>query len=115
MHWPDELTEPCSWYCQRERTGGCQQEPPDALHGTGAGRAATAAAAARGMSCGAGPAQTGAAATVDRTSTAPASEPNTRAPRIATSCDDVPRREPSGGRRPAAEGGVGSRSPPDLS
>jgi hypothetical protein len=40
MHWPDALTEPCSWYCQRETTGGCQHKPADVLHGTGAGRAA---------------------------------------------------------------------------
>jgi hypothetical protein len=40
MHCPDALTEPCSWYCQRETTGGCQHKPADVLHGTGAGRAA---------------------------------------------------------------------------
>src|SRR5215469_1005553 len=114
MHWPAELTEPCSWYCQRETTGGCQQEPADVLQATGAGRVAAAGAAARGMSCGPGQAQAGVAATADRTSTAPASEPNARAPCIATSSDDVPRREPPGGRRSAAEGGRGSHSPPDL-
>src|SRR5215472_4926075 len=90
MHWPAELTEPCSWYCQRETTGGCQQEPADVLHGTGAGRAATVGAAAGDISWRAGAAQAGAAATADRTITAPASEPNARAPRIATSFDGVP-------------------------
>src|SRR5262249_55610612 len=85
MHWPAELTEPCSWYCHRETTGGCQQEPADVLHGTGAGRTAAVAAAARGMSTVTGAAQAGAAATADRTSTAPATEPSARAPRIATS------------------------------
>src|SRR5215469_812770 len=114
MHWPAELTEPRSWYCQRETTGGCQQEPADVLHGTGAGRAATVGAAAGDISWRAGAAQAGAAATADRTITAPASEPNARAPRIATSFDGVPRREPPGGRRSAAERGLGSRSPPDL-
>src|SRR5437868_14095217 len=73
MHWPAELTEPCSWYCQRETTGGCQQEPADVLHGTGAGRAAAACAPGRGMSCVAGPAHAGAAATADVISIVPAS------------------------------------------
>src|SRR5580693_3959212 len=44
MHWPDELTEPCNWYCQVATSGGCQQEPATVLHGTGAGRTAGAAA-----------------------------------------------------------------------
>src|SRR5262245_26671192 len=87
MHWPAELTEPCSWYCQRETTGGCQQGPADVLHGAGAGRAA-AAGAALGMNSRAGPAQADSAATADNTSTAPASEPNARTPRIATSSAD---------------------------
>src|SRR5215475_3983842 len=87
MHWPAELTEPCSWYCHRETTGACQQGPADVLHGTGAGRTA-AAGAAPCMGPRADPAQAGPAATADRTSAAPASEPNTRAPRIATSSAD---------------------------
>src|SRR5215469_8090151 len=47
MHWPEELTEPCSWYCQVATSGGCQQEPTEVLHGTGAGRAAAVAEAVR--------------------------------------------------------------------
>src|SRR5215831_20942472 len=80
-HWPAELTEPCSWYCQRETTGGCQHEPAEALHGTGAGRAAAAGAVGRVISFPAGPAQAG-AAIAKTASNAPASDPNARAPRI---------------------------------
>ena len=75
MHWPAELTEPCSWYCQRETTGGCQHEPADVLHGTGAGRRAAAGAADPVMSC-AGPAQAGAAAMAGMTSMVPISNPS---------------------------------------
>ena len=70
MHLPAELTEPCSWYCQRDTTGGRQHEPADVLHCTGAGRAA-AAASDRGMSC-ADPAQAGATAAAEMTSMVPA-------------------------------------------
>src|SRR6266480_6016427 len=80
-HWPAELTEPCSWYCQRETTGGCQHEPAEVLHGTGAGRAAAAGAADRVMNC-VDPAQAGAAAMATVITTAPASDPITRALRM---------------------------------
>ncbi len=81
MHWPDELIEPCSWYCQRETTGGSQQEPADVLHGTGAGRAA-AANPADGVTGRVEVAQAGAAAAADRISMAPASVPIVRLPRM---------------------------------
>ena len=45
MHWPEELTDPCSWYCQVATSGGCQHEPAAVLHGRGAGRAAAVAGA----------------------------------------------------------------------
>src|SRR5215475_5013052 len=80
-HWPAGLTEPCSWYCQRETSGGCQHEPAEVLHGTGAGSATAAGVADRVMSW-AGPAHAGAAATAEVTSTAPMSNPSARAPRI---------------------------------
>src|SRR5215472_17257893 len=74
MHWPDELTEPCSWYCQVATSGGCQHEPAAVLHGTGAGRAAAAAwalawAAADAAACPAeaGPAVNSTAASVPMT------------------------------------------------
>src|SRR5215469_6157128 len=105
MHWPAEFTEPCSWYCQRETTGGCQHEPAAVLHGDGAGKAA---AAVRTPGFGAVPARAGAATKAETTSTAPASEPKTRAPRIAASSDDLRHREPTvTDTRPP--------SPPDLS
>src|SRR5215813_11704353 len=78
MHWPAELTEPCSWYCHRETTGGCQHEPADVLHGTGVGKAAAAAAADRIDDC-ADTAPAGAAATADTTSMIPATDPRVRA------------------------------------
>jgi hypothetical protein len=81
MHWPAELTEPCSWYCQRETTGGRQHEPADVLHGAGAGRAAAVATAGRIMSC-VDPAQAGAAAMADMMSVVPVSNPSARAPRM---------------------------------
>src|SRR5262245_16065911 len=80
-HWPAALTEPCSWYCQRETIGGCQHEPAKVSHGTGAGSAAAAGVADRVISW-AGPAQAGAAATAEVTSTVPMSNPSARAPRI---------------------------------
>src|SRR5215469_11584941 len=94
MHWPAEFTEPCSWYCQRETTGGRQQDPADALHCDGAGRAA---AAARSIGFEGVAAEAGVAATPDRISTAAASEPNARAPSIVTSSDDFPHHKPSTG------------------
>jgi hypothetical protein len=81
MHWPTALTEPCSWYCQREATGGRQHEPAEVLHDTGAGRAAAAGAADRAMNC-VDPAQAGAAAKANVMTTAPASDPSARAPRM---------------------------------
>src|SRR5262245_12767145 len=33
--WPSG--DPCSWYCHRAWTSGCQHGPAEALHGTGAG------------------------------------------------------------------------------
>src|SRR5215469_7229293 len=115
MHWPAELIEPCSWYCHRDTTGGVQHEPADVLHATGAGSAAEAGAAASGLTCKAGPAQAG-AATAERRTTAPASEPNARAPRIC----DLPRQLSSWrsvGWLPLGCGGRPGivRSPPDLS
>src|SRR5215475_13099646 len=80
-HWPAGLTEPCSWYCQRETSGGRQHEPAEVLHGTGAGSAAAAGVADRVISW-AGPAQAGAAATAKVTATVPTSNPSARAPRI---------------------------------
>src|SRR5262252_4674800 len=59
MHWPEELTEPCSWYCQVATSGGCQHDPAEVLHGTGAG-SATAAAGTRAwpaLDAAAGPAE----------------------------------------------------------
>src|SRR5215472_12521261 len=115
MHWPAALTEPCSWYCHRETTGACQQGPADVLHGTGAGRTA-AAGAAPGMGSRADPAQAGSAATANKTSTAPASEPNTRAPRITTSSaddNDTGRTAPEGCRDQSEEQGHQS-SPADV-
>ncbi len=81
MHWPDELTDPCSWYCQRALTGGCQHEPADELHGTGAGRAAVTADADRVAdvavaALAADPENAGATAITDRTSRVLASIPN---------------------------------------
>lgn len=83
-HWPAALTEPCSWYCQRETTGGCQHEPAEVLHGTGADKATAVGAAGRVISC-MGPAQAGAAAMADVTSTVPISNPSARAPRTLRS------------------------------
>src|SRR6516165_3668956 len=64
MHWPEELTDPCSWYCQVATSGGCQHEPAAVLHGTGAGRAAAAAGALAwaSLDAAAGPAEAGPAA-----------------------------------------------------
>src|SRR5215472_13329858 len=108
MHWPAEFTEPCSWYCHRETTGGCQQEPADVLHGEGAGRAAAAACT---MGFEGDPAQAGAATKAETATTAPASELNTRAPRIAASSDAflVTRRRLAEARPPSD--GHESRSP----
>src|SRR5215813_1223843 len=78
MHWPAELTEPCSWYCHRETTGGCQHEPADVLHGTGAGSAAAAIVADR-IEGRADPAHAGAATTADTTSMIPVTDPRVRA------------------------------------
>src|SRR5262252_986768 len=61
MHWPEELTEPCNWYCQVATSGGRQHEFAEVLHGTGPGRAAAAARACAWAwpDAAAGPAQAG--------------------------------------------------------
>src|SRR5215831_8196814 len=113
MHWPAGLTEPCSLYCQRETTGGRQQEPADALHGTGAGRAAAAVVADRVMSC-AGAAQAGAAAMADVVRIVPASSTSARAPRILTSSADVHVAGGRGGWAPPRKApGVHARHQPE--
>src|SRR6516164_6543998 len=83
MHWPEELTEPCNWYCQVATNGGCQHEPAAVLHGTGPGRAA-AAAQARGWAwpdAVAGPAQAGPAVS-STTASVPMTHPVARPPCI---------------------------------
>src|SRR5262249_30855195 len=86
MHWPEAFTEPCSWYCQREVTGGCQHEPADMLQGTGAGNAA-AACVADGAP--AGPAHAAAAGMIiSRPMAAPSIRPSMRTFRIRISSGD---------------------------
>src|SRR5262249_5046689 len=87
MHWPELFTEPCSWYCQRAATGGCQHDPAEVLHGTGAGNAAAACTDGRDPA-GAAQAAAGSASTagiIMRPMVTPSVRPSMRAFRIRIS------------------------------